>query len=233
MSGNAPLWTAAEQLDRARAAVIVVDLQNDFTHPDGHLARRKGVDVTPVRHRFPAAARLVAGARRGGVPVIWLSVVHDLEAEPANYLAAQLRGQRDAQAITADDVPAHRGTWGSAWDAALPAPLDSEPCIEKPGYDGFHRTPLSGTLDALGVTTLVFCGCNTNVCIQATAATGFARGYYTILASDACAALDGEDAHATALATHRKYYGHTVTVSEILPHWLPPGPPEDNFPAIP
>ena len=90
MTGAEPLWNVADQLAPGRAALLIIDLQNDFTHPDGHLARRKGVDVTPVRNRFATVTRLVTQARRGGVPVIWLSVVHDVVSEPANYLAAQL-----------------------------------------------------------------------------------------------------------------------------------------------
>ena len=233
MTGAEPLWNVADQLAPGRAALLIIDLQNDFTHPDGHLARRKGVDVTPVRNRFATVTRLVTQARRGGVPVIWLSVVHDVVSEPANYLAAQLAKPPGAGAITRDDLLAHRGTWGCAWDAALPTPLEAETRLEKPGYNGFHRTRLAEILEHPGVSTLVFCGCNTNVCIQATAAEGFARGYYTVLASDACAALDGEQAHQAALATHRKYYGHTLTTSEILPHWPPLGPRADSSPATP
>ncbi|WP_323769313.1 cysteine hydrolase [Antarctobacter sp.] len=219
MTVGAPLWTAAQQLGQGRAALLVVDLQNDFTHPDGFLARRRGVEVEPVRRSFPAVEKLIYGARRAGVPVIWLSVVHEVGVEPGNYLAAQLREPPTSGEISASDLLTHRGSWGARWDSALPRRLDGEVCLEKPGYNGFYCTDLPDTLERLGVQTLVLCGCNTNVCIQATAAEAFFRGHYVVLAADACTSLDGIAAHDAALATHRKYYGQVLTADEILTHW--------------
>lgn len=40
--------TKTLRLDLAKAAILVIDMQNDFCHPDGWLAHI-GVDVTPAR----------------------------------------------------------------------------------------------------------------------------------------------------------------------------------------
>jgi hypothetical protein len=40
--------TKTLRLDLAKAAMLVIDMQNDFCHPDGWLAHI-GVDVTPAR----------------------------------------------------------------------------------------------------------------------------------------------------------------------------------------
>ena len=40
--------TKTLRMDLAKAAMVVIDMQNDFCHPDGWLAHI-GVDVTPAR----------------------------------------------------------------------------------------------------------------------------------------------------------------------------------------
>jgi hypothetical protein len=43
-----PTETKKLHLDLAKAAILVIDMQNDFCHPEGWLAHI-GVDVTPAR----------------------------------------------------------------------------------------------------------------------------------------------------------------------------------------
>ena len=62
----------AVTFDLARTAIIVVDMQNDFCHPDGWLAHI-GVDVTPARRPIAPLASLLPLLRRAAVPVIWLN----------------------------------------------------------------------------------------------------------------------------------------------------------------
>src|SRR5579863_4280205 len=59
-------------LDLARTAMVVVDMQNDFCHPEGWLAHI-GVDVTPARKPIAPLQRLLPALRGEGVPVIWLN----------------------------------------------------------------------------------------------------------------------------------------------------------------
>src|SRR5271167_2851344 len=59
-------------LDLARTAIVVVDMQNDFCHPDGWLASI-GVDVAPARTPIAPLAALLPALRAVGVPVIWVN----------------------------------------------------------------------------------------------------------------------------------------------------------------
>src|ERR1700748_1953819 len=59
-------------LDLARTAIVVVDMQNDFCHPQGWLAHI-GVDVAPARQPIVPLQRLLPVLRGEGVPVIWLN----------------------------------------------------------------------------------------------------------------------------------------------------------------
>src|SRR5712671_6931046 len=58
--------------DLARTAIVVIDMQNDFCHPDGWLAHI-GVDVGPVRAPITPLQRLLPALRSRDVPVIWLN----------------------------------------------------------------------------------------------------------------------------------------------------------------
>ncbi len=58
--------------DLARTVIIVIDMQNDFCHPDGWLSHI-GVDVAPARRPIAPLNRLLPPLRRAGVPVIWLN----------------------------------------------------------------------------------------------------------------------------------------------------------------
>ncbi len=56
----------------SRTALIVVDIQNDFCHPDGWLASI-GVDVAPARKPIAPLQALLPALRHQGVPIIWLN----------------------------------------------------------------------------------------------------------------------------------------------------------------
>ena len=59
-------------LDVARTAIVVVDMQNDFCHPEGWLGHL-GVDVAPARTPIAPLQRLLPVLRGHDVPVIWLN----------------------------------------------------------------------------------------------------------------------------------------------------------------
>lgn len=64
--------TKTLRLDLAKAAILVIDMQNDFCHPDGWLAHI-GVDVTPARKPIEPLQNLLPVLREKGVPVIWIN----------------------------------------------------------------------------------------------------------------------------------------------------------------
>jgi len=69
-------------------------------------------------------------------------------------------------------------------------PDDAEPLIAKNHGDAFEGTNLETALSELGVGRLVVVGAETDACIRSTIHGAFARGYDTILVSDAHTAGD-------------------------------------------
>src|SRR5690606_10379590 len=113
--------TLAEKVEPRSTALLVIDMQNDFVHDDGHCARSFGRDmVKGFQSIVPAMARLIATAREAGVPVVYVKVTQLPDgslASPVWIAAAQRRGYEPLHCM--------RDTWG--WqiiDELTPQPGD-------------------------------------------------------------------------------------------------------------
>lgn len=170
--------------ERAGTALVVIDMQRDFIEPGGFGAAL-GNDVSRLAAVVPTVARLIAGFRRAGLPVIHTRECHrpDLSDCPP---AKRLRGAPSLR--IGDAGPMGRilvaGEPGAEIVAAC-APAPGETVIDKPGKGAFHATPLSDVLAGLGVSRLVFAGVTTEVCVQTTMREANDRGFDCLLATDA------------------------------------------------
>ena len=63
------LKTLKERCDPKNAALIVVDVQNDFVSPDGSAGKR-GEDVSAALAIMPPLLHLIDQARRAGLTVV-------------------------------------------------------------------------------------------------------------------------------------------------------------------
>lgn len=167
-----------------KLALIVIDMQRDFVE-EGGFGSVLGNDVRPLKAIVPAVARLIAGFRAAGMPVIHTREGHkpDLSDCPP---AKRMRG-RGSLSI-GDSGPMGRILVdGEPGNDILPelAPLPGEMVILKPGKGAFYATPLGDILTSLGVRHLVFAGVTTEVCVQTTMREANDRGYECLLAEDA------------------------------------------------
>ena len=65
------------------------------------------------------------------------------------------------------------------------APVDGEIVIDKPGKGAFYDTGLHESLQAFGITHLLFAGVTTEVCVQTSMREANDRGYDCLLVEDA------------------------------------------------
>ena len=65
-----PFEVTRWELVPRRTAVVIIDPQNDFLHPDGQYAKA-GVDISHMRRTIEPITRLAAAARARSVPIIW------------------------------------------------------------------------------------------------------------------------------------------------------------------
>jgi ureidoacrylate peracid hydrolase len=69
-------------IEAERAAVLVVDMQNDFGAPGG-MFDRAGIDITMIRRVIEPISRVLVAARRAHVPVIYLKMEHQPDLSDA------------------------------------------------------------------------------------------------------------------------------------------------------
>lgn len=95
-------------------------------------------------------------------------------------------------------------------------PLSSEPVLLKKSFGAFSSCDLHGTLQKMGVDTLVIVGVETDCCLYATAMEANDRGYKVIVLDDACttATMTG---HRLMLHTYgRLFFFNVKTTDELL-----------------
>ena len=151
-------------------ALIVVDMQNDFVHPDGALFCEEAPET------FDAIRSLIDRAHSAGVPVIYTQDWHP-EGDP----------EFD---IWGEHVLA--GSWGAEIVDDL-QPTEADTVIRKPRYDAFYATGLDHTLRVHGITHVVVTGTVANICVLHTAGSAALRWYDVVVPEDAVSALNRFD----------------------------------------
>ena len=167
-----------------KTALVIIDMQRDFVEPGGFGASL-GNDVTLLHTAIGPIANLLAAWRERG----W-AVVHTRESHQADLSdcppAKRLRGSPTLRIGEPGAMGRLliRGEPGTSIIPAL-APQAGEIVIDKPGKGMFWATGLHETLQAKGITNLVFTGVTTEVCVQTSMREANDRGYDCLLVEDA------------------------------------------------
>ena len=185
-----------------RSALVVVDVQNDFCHPDGW-AGRAGLDLRGIDALLPRLERLIDGARASGMHVIFVQLIGDASTDSAVWLGD------DAQRA---DI-CRKNTWGA--ELMHVRPLPGEPVVAKSRYSAFHKTNLEAILRERAVDTLVFAGVSTNVCVESSLREAFMRDYRVIVVSD-CVAAYRQASHDATLENVTRNFGRVLTSDALL-----------------
>jgi len=179
-------------LKPATTALMLIDLQNDFLHPQGAYARAG--QGAPAIAALPARLRPVAEAVRaagGWVVSTHFTLVPGKGGEP--MISPHLKKLRPFLA-RGDFAP---GSFGHDLVAELkPADLS----VDKVAYSAFYMSRLEFVLRKAGIETLVFSGIVTNGGVASTLRDAHVRDFATLLLSDGCAAFS-EQVHATTVAS--------------------------------
>lgn len=190
----------------AQTALIIVDLQNDFLHPDGAYGRaglgRPEIAALPGRLR-PLADAVRAG---GGMVIGTLfTLVPGRGGEP--LISPHLKELRPFLA-RGDFAP---GSWGQAVVDEL-QPVDTT--VEKVAYSAFYMTRLEWVLRKCGIESLIVGGIVTNGGVASTARAAHVRDFDLTVLQDGCAAFSPE-VHSTAIDALRPV-ARVATVAETL-----------------
>jgi len=170
----------------ARAALVIVDVQNDFADPDGSLSVAGALDILAVVN--DAIGRAVDSEALVVATQDW--------HPPSTPHFAKDGGIWPVHCVA--------GTWGAEFHPGLQVPPDA-PIVRKgsngeDGYSGFGvrdpisgeetPTPLADMLHERGIDRLVVCGLATDYCVSATALDGVRLGFLVQLLAGGHAAVN-------------------------------------------
>ena len=195
-------------LDPARTALVVVDLQHAFMN--------EAVGFAPVpaaRDIVPAVNRLAATVRETGGGVFWIKMTHDERCFDDWSVAYELptpqfRDKRIA-ALT-------EGTLGhELWPELDVQPEDE--IVRKYRYSAFMpgTSELPNRLRARGLDTVLITGTVTNVCCESSARDANMTNFRTIMVSDGNAALT-QELHDASLTAFYLTFGDVMDTDMII-----------------
>lgn len=162
-------YTHPFDLPLDQTALLIIDMQNDFCHPDGFNGSELGLDLTAVRAIIPAVQTLLNWARQVGIQVIFTRESHRSDLSDLT----PSKRTRYANAGSAIGQPGKmgrflvRGEPGAAIIDEL-QPLPEEWQLDKPAHSCFVNTALEQTLRDKNITHLLLAGVTTQCCVLAT-----------------------------------------------------------------
>lgn len=202
------LKTLKERCDPRFAALVVVDVQNDFVSPNGSAAKR-GEDVTAAVAMVPNLLKLIEEARKVGLTIVYIRTTHSEWTDTPSwiYRSSQKSGLNTCR----------EGTWGAELYEGI-SPLASERVVIKHRYSAFINTDLNTVLKARGVQSVLVCGVATNVCVETTARDAYMYDYYVTMIDDCSAAYEPK-LHLGTLDNMRRHFGLVASSNDIAETW--------------
>lgn len=216
LGARSTFQTLAETADPAHTAVLVIDQQNDFTHPDGYYAKTLGLDLSMLQGITGPINDLTAAARKAGIPVFFSQFmiapgfVSDSRAWLGIHAGAGLKDVDQPEFYTVE------GTWG----AELYGEVNVEPgdhVFKKYRSSAFQGTHLDLLLKARGIETIVLAGQVAEGCVENTIRQGRDMDYFTVLAHDAIGSVRPE--RQEMIINNWKARSHCPAVSELIDLW--------------
>ena len=207
------------EIDLAKSAVVVVDMQNAFASKGGMLDIA-GVEISDAARVVQSIKQLLGAARRARVPVVYIQMGYkpDLSnsggPDSPNFhkeLALHLMHSR----------PELRGkllTEGT-WDFAIVDELQPEPgdlVVLKTRYSGFAATTHESQVRTRGMRYLFYCCIATNVCVESTLRDAYYHDYWTILIADSAMPAGPAAMHQATVFNVENFFGWTVQAQEFV-----------------
>jgi len=184
----------------ARPAVIVVDLQHGFTHPDFQMGQSPH-----VQRAVENTATLLKDARRRQIPVATCNVAWGSSRDMGYWKIGPLY---------------------SGWFYGEPATRMDER-IHEPAYDFhftksapsmFFSTPLTTFLNKARIDTVIVTGVATSGCVRATIVDSFSYGYRTMVPEECCGDME-EGPHHDNLRDVGRRYADVITLEGVLEYF--------------
>ena len=177
----------ALELDPAKAALLVVELQNDMVHESNLEKKGLGSALAEAVHRrgvLDKVGVLLPIARRAGVPVFYVNVANKPGFPRPKARIYALAGKRGPSLV--------EGTWGAEIHPAVAAAPSDFVLTRTTSVDGSYGTGLYSILAQLKREQLVICGISTTMAVEGIVRASLNRGYEMFVIEDCCAGVPQE-----------------------------------------
>jgi len=197
-----------ENLDPAKTALVVVDMQNAFMLPGVAHA------LCPMAEKIvPNINRLAQAVRETGGTVVWIKTTFKEDALQSwsTYfeMVSPQHGAKRVEALTAGSKGHH------LWDSLEVRAQDL--IIEKNRFSAFIQgsSDLAEILRARGLDTILVTGTVTNVCCESTARDAMMLNFKTVMVSDGNAAVTDAD-HNASLCAFYLTFGDVMSTDMLI-----------------
>jgi ureidoacrylate peracid hydrolase len=206
------------EVDLAKSAMVIVDMQNAFASKGGTLDLA-GADLSEAPRVVRTIRRVLDAARAAGTTVAHLQVGYKPDLSNAGGTRSPNYYKETAMHLmcTRPELKGKLLTEGS-WDFALVdelAPLPGEVVITKTRYSGFAGTTLDSQLRVRGIQYLFFAGIAANVCVESTLRDAYFLDYWPILVADGTMAAGGQKMYEATLFNVESFFGWTITSDNL------------------
>jgi nicotinamidase-related amidase len=175
----APFNRHEMELDKNKAALLVVDMQKFFLNPASPTFTCGGLAI------LATVKKLISAFRASGRPVIYTRHVHHPDRLDAGIMQWWWEGM------------CLEGSPESEIHSEIP-PLPNEKVILKHRYSAFYNTDLETVLRCLKIEDLVISGIMTNMCCESTARDAYYRDYKVFFLADGTGSIN-EEMHLASL----------------------------------
>lgn len=190
-------------LTKTNCALIVIDMQNDYCHPDGACSAR-GSDVSGADKIIAPMQKLIGACKRRKIPVIFIQTEHTTETDSEAWL---FRSGGTSSGVC------RKGTWGTEFYGVHPDETDI--VVNKHRYSAFIHTRLESVLHTLKIQTIITVGVSTNICVESTARDGFMLDFNLIVVPECCASSSSAEAHNMALKNIDLRFGTVAPCDDV------------------
>jgi ureidoacrylate peracid hydrolase len=192
----APYNRSELRLDRSKAALLVVDMQNFFMNPQSPTFTCGSVAI------LPNVKQLIDSFRANRRPVIFTRHVHHPDGIDAGIMGWWWKGICVEGSLESE---IHRDI----------APLAGEKVILKHRYSAFFDTDLGTILRCLKVEDLALVGCMTNMCVESTARDAYYRDYRVFVPADGTGTVN-EEMHLASLINLSFGFASITTTANLI-----------------
>jgi ureidoacrylate peracid hydrolase len=201
-----------DTIDGARAALVVVDMQNHF------VAEGFPAEVPLSREIVQTINRLARAMRTVGGQVVWVQTTATGALQHwGNHHKFMLTPERVAKRLASLD----EGAEGFKLFSGLEL-LPHDMRVKKIKYSAFiaGSSDIDAQLKSRGIDTVLIAGTATNVCCESSARDAMMLDYRVIMLSDANATWTDEE-HASTLNSFLLFFGDVMTTDEAIGKLVP------------